>query len=1265
MSLLLYLRLLFFGFFLIVCNTSSSQNLLINEFVASNSTGATDEVGDHDDWVELYNADSIAINLAGWYVSDNQNNLKLHKISNADSSKTTIEAGGYLILWFDNEASEGVLHCKPKLSANGEAIFLTAPNGTNIVDSRVFQAQFTDVSEGRRPNGGEFWDFYQIPTPNAANSTPIGSPWVAPVLVSKKGGKYDTTFSIVLSCATPNAQIRYTLNGQTPTDSSNLYLDSLQILATTVLRVKAFLPPMQSSKVLTESYFIGVNHTFPVVSLVFDSLDFFDENTGIYPNYTQDIATKTNVEFFENELIESVFNQLVEVEVQGVSSALVPQKSLALKAKSAYGKDNFSYPIFPDLPYEKYKNLVLRNGGQDWNVLMFRDEFVGSLANDLGDLGDLLQKPVLNMQAARPSVVYYNGQYWGIHNLRERMNQAYVEQHFNLPSGSYDLIENFRDVMHGDSLEWAAFYDFFSNTQFEETENLNEMKQKIDYQNFLDYCIFNIYIDNQDWPGNNVRRFREKAPQGKWRWLSFDFDYTFGLYQPGAWNTGDAAPNALARILNGNNQLWPNPDWATLLFRKCWENASFRQDFANRSADFMNTIFAPDRIAARLSQFQLLYQPEIAQHYDRWTSGFWAPYWEENIAKTRNFAEKRPDYMRSHLDEALIDVTGSTTFTLSAAPLFGGKIHISTIQLNKENYPWTGTYFSGVKIPVKAIPAEGFVFIGWSEEALGKADSVLVTLSDAKNLVAYFQDINDLIDSSYCLPSSDSSVNCYIKTVKIDAFIKESGEGSYTQNNNIPIQIEPEKEYPISLISKSATEDNYWRVWIDLNKNDVFESTEVVFEQNAAINSNEIGTQIAEGLFEIPLTFYGFTSMRIALKQGSFPNACDRISSGEFEDYILEIIEHPFEPCLINATASNFICNNNNTNDVLEDDNYTFDLLVSGAAMGWDLEVASAYFYGEQGSKTTIGPLKIADGNQQITVSNIGNPDCTTTLNIFAPDACSIPNVPENCVMQGNFPWHDWISGVNIGELRHNSSKSQYSNFRDFTVFAEKNTRIPIQLSAGFSYETFNEYFRVWVDWNQDGDLEDAGEMVYQRLLLRPYNGIAIASFNDVFKIPLTALKGATLLRVAMSRDAYPENCISIDFGEVEDYTIVVLEPNEFLVKKEHDLPIIEGDLQQETGYEPNLAVQYANILTDYLVFPNPTNKEASINLKSMLGQEINLTLFNVLGKPIKTFYCQKLTEPLFDLSFLNVPKGQYYLKIPIDKGGKVIFKPISVMNNF
>jgi hypothetical protein len=188
---------------------------------------------------------------------------------------------------------------------------------------------------------------------------------------------------------------------------------------------------------------VPTRYHLPVVSIATDSLHLFDYDTGIFVpgsitimggpeddkkkdephlfgNYVQrgvEWERPASFELFETSG-ERALAQDIGIRVHGGRSRSLPLKSLRLYARSEYGENRFYYPVFPDLPYREYNRLILRNSGQDFfsRSTMFRDGFMQTLVRDLN----------LDTQAYRPSVVFINGEYWGIMNIRERYDEDYL-----------------------------------------------------------------------------------------------------------------------------------------------------------------------------------------------------------------------------------------------------------------------------------------------------------------------------------------------------------------------------------------------------------------------------------------------------------------------------------------------------------------------------------------------------------------------------------------------------------------------------------------------------------------------------------------------------------------------------------------------------------------------------------------------------------------------------------------------------------------------
>lgn len=719
-----------------------AQTLRLNELLAANQTVLADPAGDFDDWVEVFNSGPAAVQLAGFFLSDNPALPAKWQIPATNLVQTQIQPGGYLLLWMDDQEYQGPTHAGFKLDAAGENLLLTAPDGSTVLDALAFGPQTADVSLGRWPDGTGDWTLFSEPTPGAPNdSSPAPLLTDAP-LASVVGGFFSQPFTLGFSTATPSGQIRLTFDGSLPDETDSLFTQPLDVQQTSVVRARAFAPGYAPGRTTTNTYFFNTHHTFPIVSLVFEPADFYDSLSGIYinPLTLAEAERPVHAEWFEPDGTRG-FGLDLAAELSGTGSLTLPQKSLLLKAKSGFGANEIEYAVFPDLPYDRYRRLILRNSGQDWCVTQFRDAAVGSLARDAADLAPVLDRTHLIFQGLRPAVVYFNGEYRGIHNVREQLGADFLERHFDLNEDEVDLIDFAGEALTGDSVAWFEFWNWLNGNHFQNDLLFHELAAKTDLANFTDYCIFQIAADNVDWPTKNWRRFRPRTPDGRWVWLPFDFDLSFGLLTlpDQQWNTGFAGQNAFARAVDSTSAVWPNPDWSTLPLRRALENAGYRVFFLNRTADLLNTVFRPERVLERLDFFENRYQPEIEQHYAYWfQSPGWLSYWQDNVQKMKDFAVYRAGFCFTHAVETFDDTDGLAEISLAVDPPGSGSLRFSTLRFDAAHLPWTGTYFQNIPIPVRAEAAPGWHFAGWSLPGLGTADSAVLVLDDDLALTAWF-----------------------------------------------------------------------------------------------------------------------------------------------------------------------------------------------------------------------------------------------------------------------------------------------------------------------------------------------------------------------------------------------------------------------------------------------------------------------------------------------------------------------------------------------
>lgn len=737
------MRLLFFLFFVFwpFAERVFAQPLVINEVMASNQHTLADAAGDYDDWVEVFNGGASPVQMAGMYWSDNPRAPFKWRIPADDPAATEIQPGGYLLFWFDGRPEEGVLHTSFKLNADGEHVSLYGRDSV-LVDSVSFVQQMPDQSLGRLPNGNGGWFQSALPSPRAENGGQPLLPRAPAPQFSQQGGFYPSGLTLHLSSTLEPSVIRYTTDGSIPDSTDLLYQNALFIEKNTVMRARVFAPGRQPGPVATQTFLVRQRHLFPVVTLSVEPEDFFNPVSGIYANALLfDEERPVHICFFETTG-STAFEADMRAELHGTGSLANSQRSLLLKANG----DPVEYAIFPDMPQTSYRRLVLRNSGQDWNVTMLRDAYVSDLGRSYSGIFPILDTLHLLFQAYRPTVVYINGQYWGIHNLHEQAGPDLLHNRYRWQEQDVDFIDLYAQALSGDDAEWRSFWQWVSANRLTSDAALQTLESKMDMDNFIDYAIFQIATDNVDWPLKNWRRFRPRTPEARWQWLPFDFDLSFGLLgTDGRWNTGYAGQNAFERAIDSTFRYPSTPDWATLFLRRCVEHRSFQHRFLNRTADLLNTVFESQRTVTRLAAFRSRYQPEMGAHFERWAQGGfgWEMTWEENIQKMRAFAEKRPAACFEHAVRTFNKTTsGTTNVTLEVQPPEAGSIRFSTLSFSTQMLPWTGTYFRDIPIPIAAVAHSGWRFKGWSHQTAATEAKTYVRLNGSRlHLTAYFEPV--------------------------------------------------------------------------------------------------------------------------------------------------------------------------------------------------------------------------------------------------------------------------------------------------------------------------------------------------------------------------------------------------------------------------------------------------------------------------------------------------------------------------------------------
>lgn len=778
--------------------------LYLNEVLSSNDSSEQDEDGDYSDWIELWNAGTNPLPLAGWGLSD----------SAASPFKwtfgaVTIQPGEFLVVWASSKNRPAItngnqLHTSFAISAGGEEIVLTHPDGTRI-DEFAPIAIPTDFSLGRQPDGTGPWKYFPVHTPGAANVGTSYDSLLAPPTFSVAGGVFTANVPLELATTQAEAVIRYTLDGSEPTETSPLYTNALSLASKAgtpndlseiptnyqptgpdyyegweppagevfkfhTVRARAFKPGAMPSSAVTQSYLVdaaGTNrYRLPIVSIVSDAANFFDPETGIYvlgnhENYLQSGSAwerPGTIEFFEPDGALA-FSGDIGIRLHGNTTRSRPRKALRIYSR---GSGPFVYPIFPDKPVARFDTFILRNGGNDWGQGVIRDLFQQSLAANTD----------LDRQHGRPVLVFLNGEYWGLHDLRERFDDGYAEYNYGLDEHEYVQVEIDRttatpNIPVYDSGNPDLGGDYSNLWNFVRTEGVASpagyaaVQDRLDVDSFIDFYQANIFFGNTDWPGNNVRAWRSVetnrvagAParhDARWRYMLYDTDFGFGLdffYVPGHEDNWDesfgefAQHDTLAYAASPDRTDFSNEPDATMMFRRFLENGDFRQAFVTRFCDQLNTAYGRAHVTNAWAQWLASVEPEMDEHVHRWRQ----PYdWNAEKSRILSYGEQRTAAVWGHVQD-YFDFDAPRNLTVDATNAAAGFVRVNTVDLDEgtsgfQGYPWTGAYFTNYPVSLTALARPGFQFVEWLQDgaAYDTNAAIEVALSAAVRYEAVFK----------------------------------------------------------------------------------------------------------------------------------------------------------------------------------------------------------------------------------------------------------------------------------------------------------------------------------------------------------------------------------------------------------------------------------------------------------------------------------------------------------------------------------------------
>lgn len=637
----------------------AAGRVLITEIQALNRDGLRDEDGEASGWIELFNATATNVNLGGWYLTDSFRNLK--KWSFPDR---TLAPGAYLVVFAsgkDRRRRTGELHTNFKLYDQGEYLALVRPDGATVAHEFLprYPRQRPGISYGlkpaflasarRRPDWND-QAFFRTPTPGAANSAPLAGV-VADTKFTRDRGFYSAPFTVKIETATPGAQVFYTTDGSTPSETQGRrFTGPIRIERTTVLRAAAFKPGWVPSQTDTQTYIFlddvlrqtgagfpeywgrtngqpvladyemdpeivndpayrqtlseGLK-SLPTVSLVTDLDNLFDEATGIYTNPLEEGPAwerPVSAEWMWPDGRPG-FQIDCGLRIQGGWSRRPeesPKHSLRLVFRKEHGAERLKFPLFGEAEPREWQTLVLRAGyNNSWLHGDAEERQHGDYLRDqwMRDSALAMGQPAARGLFAH---VYLNGLYWGLYNVCERPGPSWLAGRFGGVPDDYDS-RSADQILSGDGQAWHAMLAL-ANAGLRGAEEYRALQRFLDLTNFIDFMILNAYAGNADLDrASNWYAGRRRGEEGKFLFFIWDAERT------------------LERV--DDDTLDADDDHSPLrLFHKLRENPEFRLHFADRVQRhcFNKGALTPSAAAARFTARVLEVERAMVAESARW-----------------------------------------------------------------------------------------------------------------------------------------------------------------------------------------------------------------------------------------------------------------------------------------------------------------------------------------------------------------------------------------------------------------------------------------------------------------------------------------------------------------------------------------------------------------------------------------------------------------------------------------------------------------------
>jgi hypothetical protein len=530
------------------------------------------------------------------------------------------------------------------------------------------------------------------------------------VVLAPPPGRYLEEIRLRLQTPHPDATIYYTLDGRAPDPQTGQRYDAPLLLSATApqvvpVRARAFLADGTAGPQTSGTYFMGLETALPMLSVIVDPDDLYGVERGIYVNHEErgrEWERPVDLTYVTSEG-ETAFRSGAGLRIHGEWTRwFFDKKSLRLYFREEYGARKLAYPLFGPQGQVAFDHLYLHNSDQD--LLLFRNQLVERLATNMGAF----------TTRSRPVLLFINGEPWGIYNIRERIDERFLEQAYDVPDASVMDTPNIPSRQSEqqravDLPHWQAFMAFVKAEDLADPDNYTYLQTQMDVANFVDYFLLQMYAANTDWPHHNVEQFRPWTQGGRWEFLPWDSDLAFERVDR----------QMVGHVLEA---VHPLGEGMETLLNKLLANPEFYNLFLTRAADLLNTSLSAANVSAEVEGLLVELGQDVGLEQARWNV---PGTWEDTAVHMQEFAAQRPEIMRGHFVESF-GLAGTATIAFAAGDAPGGWVVVN--ENVPQALPWQGIYFLGTTISLRVLPPAGYRFAGWAGAPAEVAADGVVTL---------------------------------------------------------------------------------------------------------------------------------------------------------------------------------------------------------------------------------------------------------------------------------------------------------------------------------------------------------------------------------------------------------------------------------------------------------------------------------------------------------------------------------------------------------